>query len=165
MRSPLIGQMSQYVLGRIFAGEFPVYAYMYTLRRSMRINGVSKEEVDEFVASVAGQGLSLREIEMLAHGYFRGSAEFREQIKRGDIAWRLKRMKEAAQPGGCNEFERTMLRDLEMAKRYMERVSWKSKDKRLESNSFYAETNLLAGGILKQIEGFGKAIGDLLGSL
>lgn len=162
VRCGLIDQMSQAVLARIFAGEFPVYAYMYTLRQFMRINGVSKQAVEEFVGLVAGQGLSLREIEMLAHGYFKGPRELREQIENGDIAWSLRRMKETAAPAvGCNEFERAMLRDLQIVKRYMERVSWKSKDKRLKSNSFYAEANLLCESILKQIEGFAGAIEDL----
>jgi hypothetical protein len=158
VRSGLIIGMSECVLNKIFAGEFPVYAYMYTLRRFMRVNGVSRQEVDEFVASVAGQGLSLREIETLAHGYFKGPPELREQIQSGDIAWGLKRIKEASQPRGCNEFERSVLRDLEIVNRCMEKLGWKSRDKRLKSNSFYAEANLLAGGILKQMERFSRAM-------
>jgi hypothetical protein len=162
VRCGLIDQMSEVVLSRIFAGEFPVYAYMYTLRQFMRINGISKQEIEDFVCLLAGQGLSLREIEMLAHGYFKGPAELREQIAKGDIAWSLKRMKETAVPAaGCNEFERSMLRDLEIVKRYMERIKCKSKDRRLRSNAFYVEANMLCGSILKQIDGFSKAVGDL----
>jgi len=162
VRCGLIDQMSEAVLARIFSGEFPVYAYMYTLRQFMRINGISKQEVEDFVCLLAGQGLSLREIEMLAHGYFKGPAELREQIAKGDIAWSLKKMKETAAPAaGCNEFERGMLRDLEIVKRYMERIIWKNKDRRLKSNSFYAEANMLCGSILKQIDGFSSAVGDL----
>jgi hypothetical protein len=54
-----------------------------------------------------------------------------------------------------------MLRDLEIVKRYMERVTCKSKDKYLKSNSFCAEANLLCGSILKLIDAFGRAVGDL----
>jgi hypothetical protein len=162
VRCGLIDQMSEAVLERIFAGEFPVYAYMYTLRQFMRINRISKREIEEFVCSVAGQGLTLREIEMLAHGYFKGPAELREQITKGDIGWSLRRMKESAAPAsGCNEFERALLRDLEIVKRYMERIHWKGKDKRLKNNTFYAQANLLCESILNQIDAFGRTVGDL----
>ncbi len=46
------------------------------------MNGVRKKDVDEFVRAVAGKHLSIRDIELLAHGYFRGTNEFREQINR-----------------------------------------------------------------------------------
>lgn len=162
VRCGLIGQISEEILEKIFSGEFPVYAYMYTLRRFMRVNHVSKEEIEEFVTSVAGNNLSLREIEMLAQGYFKGPDQFREQIRNGDIAWGLKRMKESLpNSGNCNEFERAMLRDLEISKKCMQRVSIRSKDGRLKSNSFFAEANLLAAGILKQMEVFSKSIQDL----
>lgn len=162
MRCGLISRMSELVLEKIFRGEFPAYAYMYTLRRFMRMNSISKEEIEDFVNAVAGRNLSLREIETLAYGYFKGSAEFREQINKGDIAWGLQRMKEL-QPASsnCNEFEREMLRDLQMTKKYMQKVLYKSKDARLKSDSFYVEANLLAGAILRQIEGFSTAIRDL----
>ncbi|RZB35720.1 MAG: hypothetical protein SRB2_02847 [Desulfobacteraceae bacterium Eth-SRB2] len=56
-----------------FSGHFPVYAYMYTLRPFIRMNGINKKEVDIFVSSVAGKNLSIRDIEILAHGYFKGT--------------------------------------------------------------------------------------------
>ena len=34
---------------------------MYTIRSFIRMNGVSKQDVDEFVKSVAGKGLSIRD--------------------------------------------------------------------------------------------------------
>ena len=93
MRVGIIGQMSPLVMGKIFDGKFPVYAYMYTLRPFIRMNGVNKNEIDEFVGSVAGKKLSIRDIEILAHGYFKGSDELRKQIKNGDILWALSRLK------------------------------------------------------------------------
>jgi hypothetical protein len=66
MRVGLIGEMSKTVMDKIFSGKFPIYSYMYTIRSFMRMNGIKKEEVDEFVASVSDKGLSLRDIEMLA---------------------------------------------------------------------------------------------------
>jgi len=94
VRVGIIGEMSRSVISKIMSGEFPVYSYMYTLRQFRRINCVKDEEIDDFVNSVAGKNLSIRDLDLLAHGYFKGGEEFREQIKSGKVLWGLKRMKE-----------------------------------------------------------------------
>lgn len=159
MRVGIIGQMSPLVMSKIFDGEFPVYAYMYTLRAFIRMNGVNKNEIDEFVGSVAGKKLSIRDIELLAHGYFKGSDELRRQIKSGDILWALSRLKETtANAGDCTELERQMLKELEITQKYMQRVTCKSQDKRFTTSGFFAQANLLSGGILRQLDPFTQAI-------
>jgi len=159
MRSGIIGEMSDCVLNKIFNGEFPVYSYMYTLRQFMRMNCITKKDVDEFVKAVSGKHLSIRDIEFLAHGYFKGSEEFRQQIKSGNISWGLSRLKDrSANTTSCTEVERGMLADLEITQKYMQRVTYKSKDTRFKTNSFYSQANLLSGGIVRQIETFSKAI-------
>ena len=159
MRVGLIGQMSPLVMRKIFGGKFPVYAYMYTLRRFIRMNGINKNEIDEFVGSVAGKQLSIRDIELLAHGYFKGSDELQRQIKSGDILWALSRLEETHKHAGdCTELERQMLRDLEITQKYMQRVSCKSQDKRFTTNGFFAQANLLSGGILRQLGPFTQTI-------
>ena len=161
MRIGILGQMSACVMDRIFSGQFPVYAYMYTLRPFIRMNGSNSKEIETFVSSVAGKNLSIRDIEILAHGYFKGSDEFREQLKSGNIAWGLKRLKEtSANTTDCTEIEGGMLRDLEVTLKYMERVTYKSRDKRYKSNAFFAQANLLAGGILSKVDIFSKALKD-----
>lgn len=162
MRIGIIGEMSKSIMGKVFSGEFPVYSYMYTLRQFIRMNGVKKEEIDEFVNSVSGKHLSIREINLLAHGYFKGSAEFREQIRGGDIAWGLSRMKESTQHADkCTTFERGMLKDLEMVRKYMQRVTYKRNKGILKTNSFYAQANLLAEGIIRQIQLFSKTMKEI----
>jgi hypothetical protein len=159
MRVGIIGQMSPLVMSKIFGGKFPVYAYMYTLRPFIRMNGMNKKEIDEFVGSVAGKKLSIRDIELLAHGYFKGSNELRRQIKSGDILWALSRLKETSvNAGDCTELERQMLRELEITQKYMQRVTCKSQDKRFTTSGFFAQANLLSGGILRQLEPFTQAI-------
>jgi len=159
MRSGIIEEMSERVRDKIFSGAFPVYSYMYTLRQFMRMNCVANEEIEEFVKLVAGKHLSLREIELLAHGYFRGSEEFRRQIQSGNISWAVSRMKHcSAVTSGCTEVERAMLKDLEITQKYMQRVTYKSKDGRFKTGSFYSQANLLAGGIIRQTESFSKAM-------
>ena len=159
LRGGIIGQMSPLVMNKIFSGKFPVYAYMYTLRPFIRMNGINKNEIDEFVESVAGKKLSIRDIELLAHGYFKGSDELRSQIKSGNILWALRRLKKtSANADDCTELERQMIRDLEITQKYMQRVTYKGQDKRFNTNSFFAQANLLSGGILRQLDAFTQAI-------
>ena len=159
MRSGIMREMSECVRNKIFSGRFPVYSYMYTLRQFMRMNCTTKKDVDEFVELAAGKHLSIRDIELLAHGYFKGSEEFRGQIKSGNIAWGLSRLKESsANTSACTEVEKRMLKDLEITQKYMQRVTHRSKDTRFKTSSFHAQANLLAGGIVRQIEIFSKAI-------
>ena len=159
VRSGIMREMSECVRKVIFSGRFPVYSYMYTLRQFIRINCAAKKDVDEFVELAAGKHLSIRDIELLAHGYFKGSEEFRGQIKNGNIAWGLSRLKEpSANLSACTEIEKRMLKDLEITQKYMQRVSHRSKDTRFKTSSFYSQANLLAGGIVRQIDIFSKAI-------
>ena len=159
MRVGIIGQMSPLVMSKIFGGKFPVYAYMYTLRPFIRMNGINKKEIDEFVGSVAGKNFSIRDIELLAHGYFKGSDQLREQIKSANISWALSRLKDSAvKAADCTKLEQQMLSDLEVTQKYMQRVTYKSLDKRFKNNAFFAQANLLAGGILRQLDAFTQAI-------
>ena len=159
VRTGIIGEMSSAVMDRVFAGEFPTYSYLYTLRQFMRINRVSQEEVEEFVQAVSGKHLSTRDIDLLAHGYFKGSEDFRQQLRRGNISWSLSRLKQtSAQASGCTEVEKRMLKDLEIVQKYMQRVTVGSKDPRLKTNSFYSQANLLAGAIVRHREQFSTAM-------
>lgn len=155
MRLGLIGQMSPKVRHQLFAGAFPVYSYMYTLQQFRRMNGVKAGQIEEFVLAVSGQGLSVREIEQLAHGFFRGPESFREEIRKGNLALPLERMRQVPQdPDGCNEFERVLLGDLELTQKYMQRVMGKSQDQRLQSRAFHAQCHLLTAGILSRAPAF-----------
>ncbi len=162
MRLGLIGEMSEKVRQEIFSGRFPIYAYMYTLRQFMRMNGVRKQEIEDFVAAVSGKKLSMREIEQLAHGYFRGPASFREAIKDGHIGLPLQWINNVPEdPDGCNEFEGALLKDLEITHKYMQRVMGKSDDRRLKTRAFHAQANLLTAGILSKARAFFETLRNL----
>jgi hypothetical protein len=159
VRSGIISQMSQSVMNKIFTGQFPVYSFMYTLRQFMRINSVKKDEIDEFVNAVSGKHLSTRDIDLLANAYFKGPDEFREQIKNGNISWGLTRLKQSYRSGGdCTEREQQMLSALEITQKYMRRLLLKCNDTRFKTSSFYAQANLLSGGILRQLDTFTQAM-------
>jgi hypothetical protein len=51
-----------------------------------------------------------------------------------------------------------MLKDLEIVQKYMQRVINKSKDDRYKTGSFYAQANLVTGGILRQMNMFFESI-------
>jgi len=162
MRLGLIGEMSAKVREKIFSGSFPIYPYMYTLRQFMRMNGVKKQEIEDFIVAVSGKQLSVREIEQLAHGYFRGPASFREAIQAGHVGLPLQWMKQVPEdPEGCNEFEGALLKDLEIVQKYMQKVMGKSEDRRLKTRAFHAQANLLTAGILSKARAFFETLRKL----
>jgi hypothetical protein len=162
VRSGITTEMSPFVMEKIFCGQFPAYAYMYILRPFIRINRIKREEIDEFVGLVAGRNLSIRDIELLANGYFRGSAEFREQLRKGDLALGLSSLRNTARKSSdCTATEETMLRDLERTQGYMRRVTARCKETAFKTGAFFAQANLLTGGILRQLDQFAHAVRQL----
>jgi len=162
MRLGLIGEMSERVREKLFSGAFPVYSYMYTIRQFMRMNGEGKQDVEELVEALSGKKLSVREIEQLAHGYFRGPESFREEIRQGNLALVLRSLKQVPpNPDGSNEFERVLLKDLGTVEKYMRRVLTKCRDRRLKTRVFHAQANLLSAGILSRLPAFTQALREL----
>lgn len=159
MRAGMISTMSDVVMQKLFEGSFPVYSYMYTIRPFMRMNGITKSEVDTFVKATAGNHLSTRDIEVLAHGYFKGSESFRNQIEEGNVVWGLNQLKQSSVGAdNCTGIEQGLLKDLEIVQKYMQRIGLKVSDRRLKSPSFFAQANLLAGGVLRHLDAFSHAI-------
>ncbi len=155
MRKQLLEEMSPAIQELLFRGAFPVYCYMYTLRPFRRMNAISPDEIERFMKAVAGPRRTVRDIELLAQGYFRGPASLREAIAGGKLAWSLEQMKRVPEDHeGCNEFERVLLNDLQILRKYLKRVLLKCQNPRLQSRAFYAQANLLTGGLLSQFEPF-----------
>ncbi len=157
MRRGLLKEMSATVQEILFRGAFPVYSYMYTLRPFMRMNGVTSQEIERFMQAVAGARLSVREIEMLAQGYFRGPAALRQEIDQGNWKWSLEQMQAVGEDReGCSDFERSLLRDLERLLKSMGCVIAHCDDQRLKTRAFYAQANLLVARVLSGQESFFK---------
>lgn len=162
MRLGLLAEMPELVRQQLFAGAFPVYAYMYTVRPFMRMNKVKPGEVEAFVRALSGKGLSVRDIEHLAQGYFQGPEALREQIRAGNVALPLEQLKGSCQAAdGCTAFEQAMLRDLEIVEKYLQRVSAKSHDPRLSTPAFQAQAHLLLGGLLSRSPAFFQSVRQL----
>lgn len=159
MRMNLLEGMSEPVSQKIFSGSFPAYSYMYILRRFMRMNALSPDEIETFVLAVSGRNLSLREIEQLAHGYFRGPEVLRREIAKGNLSLSLEQMQKVpASEDGCTEFERILLGDIERLQRYMQRVMGKAQSPNLTNKAFYAQAHLLLTGILSRTSAFTEAM-------
>jgi hypothetical protein len=104
----------------------------------------------------------VRDIEQLAHAYFRGPESLRQEIRSGNIALPLARMRQVAEnPDGCNEFESVLLNDLEITQKYMQRVMGKAHDRRLSTRPFHAQANLLTAGILSRTSAFFQSLREL----
>jgi len=162
MRLGILGEMGERVQEKVFSGAFPVYSYMYTLRQHLRGGGGQRGEVEKFVEAVSGRKLSLREIEQLAQGYFRGPEWFRSEVLAGNFGLVLERMKQVPEaPDGSNELERVLLRDLELLGKYLGRVVRKSQDPRIETRAFCAQANLLASGLLSRLGALTQALRTL----
>jgi ParB/RepB/Spo0J family partition protein len=158
VRSGILKEISNETMDRIMNGQFPLYAYMYILRPFIRINKIKTKEIDIFINLLSGKKFSIREIKILAKGYFSGTDEFREQIKSGNIEWALSHLKEKEPDKKLNTMEQRILKDLEITQKYMQQVTLKIQGGQFKDKAFYAQANLLSGGILKQIDAFQKAI-------
>ena len=159
MRRGLLEEMSQPIQEILFRGAFPVYSYLYTLRPFRRMNGIGQEQIERFMNVVSGKRLSVRDIDLLARAYFQGPASLREAIETGKLNWSLEQMKGVPDDvEGCDEFERLLLRDLELLRKYLRRVATKCQDARLKSRAFHAQAHLLSGGLLSSFESFRERI-------
>ena len=155
MRVKLLEGMTEAVRDKLFQGAFSDYAYMSVVRPFMRMNGVSKRDLEEFVVALSGRKLSVREIQLLADGFFRGPDSFREEIRKGNVAAPQEWLRQVPEdPNGCSDFERGLLRDLGIVRKYMQRTMGKSQDPRLQSRPFMAEANLLTTQILSRSTAF-----------
>lgn len=159
MRRGLLDDMSSTVQRMLFAGKFPVYCYMYTLRRFMRMNEVSQQDIESFVRAVAGRRLSVREIDLLAAAFFRGSDSLRQGIEAGQLDWTLEYLQNVPDDQqGCNDVERLLLKDLQGVQKLMQRIMAKCNHRKLESRAFFAQANLLAGSVLTQLRPFEESM-------
>ena len=156
-RRNLLTAMSPAIEKILFRGAFPVYSYMVTLRPFMRINGSGQAEIERFMQALAGQRLSVREIELLAHGYFRGTASLRGAIDQGNWKWTLQQMQQAGEDAeGLSQFERGVLRDLERLLQLMQLVMTRMDSPRLQARDFHAQANLLLASLLSRRDSFFK---------
>jgi hypothetical protein len=162
VRLGLLEAMSPVVREKVFGGQLPASSWIYSIAPFRRLNGVTVGQVDELVGAVSGRGLSVRQIEQLAHGYFRGPESFRQELRSGHLTLLLQQMAAVpVDPDGCSEFERILVGDLEQIQKHAQRVATKSQDRRLQSRAFFVPCHLLTGSLLSRSPGFLKLLQQL----
>jgi ParB-like chromosome segregation protein Spo0J len=144
----------------VFKGDFPASNAIYTLRQYKRLNKVSKEDIDEFVKVVSGKGLTHRQIEALANGWFKGGKKVRDQIKNGDLTWPIKQLDEKVK-SDLGENERRLINDLEITGKYMGRIISKSFLMKEFSPQFKQMAKYLAAGIVEKQKKFSDSLQNL----
>jgi hypothetical protein len=159
MRRGLLKEMTPAVQAILFRGTFPVYAYLYSLRPFMRMNGVSAKQAERFIQKTAGHQLSVRDVGWLAEAYFRGPASLRQAIDNGQVSWSLEQMKQVpADPDGFTEAERELLRDLAQLRklqlRVLSRIDRPNDDERPTHRAFLAEAHLAVSALLTERDSF-----------
>lgn len=154
-RRNLWTEMSPTVQAILFRGDLSVYSYMVTLRPFMRMNGVDRDTLTGFMQAIAGQNLSVREIELLAHGYFRGPAPLRQAVDQGRWKWTLDQLQAVPRDGeNCNSVEQQVLRELEGMVRGMQRLEMLVTSSRLVTRNFRAQAHLLLAALLGRRDSF-----------
>lgn len=155
VRLGLVKSLSPVVSEALFAGAFPVHSYLYSVRPFKRLKGVVSTDIDRFVQALCGQKLSVRQIDGLAHGFFRGPESFREEILKGHLKLALQLLESSPpDPDSCSDFERIFLADLESLQKCMLRVLDRSLDPQLQSRAFMAQANLITAAILARSAAF-----------
>ena len=160
VRLGLVAQLSSTVREALFSGAFPVYSYLYSLRRFRRLKPAAA--IDQFVTALRGKKLSVREIEGLAQGFFRGPESFRAEVLKGNLSLPLQQITAGLpDPDDCSEVERVFLHDLELTHKGMLQVISKSSDPRLQSGPFLVQCHLLTSGMLSRAPAFVQLLRQL----
>ena len=162
-RLGLTTELTPLVSEKIMSGAFPMHAYLASVRPLTRVNKVQGPEIDAFVRATSGKGLSVRDLDCLAKGYFQGGDDFRRHVQDGDVRWCLGALRPTGGGGGAaaaNEGERRVLADLEIAHRKIRRLLTQLQSQATYSQAFLAEANLLCGALQRWMPSFSKIIKD-----
>lgn len=154
LRLDLFKGLRPAVRAKLFSGHFPAYAYLYSIRPFMRINGTSCADIERFVLAVSGKGLSVRQIDLLCRSCFEGSAALREQILAGRFELVLREGQDGPADAGCSAAEKHLLQELEELRKGMRRVTALGDQTRLKSSAFYAQAGLVTASILTDANAF-----------
>jgi hypothetical protein len=160
MRLGLIENMSPAIKKEILSGRFSVRGCVYIWGLFTRVN--TAKDVNAFVKAVSGKGLSIREIEILAGGYFKGGAKLKEQILGGNIDWTLRQMKQK-EPAPFDDTQDKALKDLKLAEGCIRRIPYKITDPRLKTDGFLAAAEPVILTILKRLTFFRETLEEFHG--
>lgn len=153
-RLGMISKLTPKMYELIQADHFPARTYMYTLNQLTRVNNIPNKEIEIFMKATSNKGLSGKDLDLLANGYFKGNDKIRSQIKNGNLSWTMNKLKNF-QKEDCklNSDENRIHRDLDIAGKYMGRIIFKLPSLKEKSNHFNSTAGILAEGILDKMDG------------
>ena len=153
-RLGMISKLTPKMYELIQADSFPARTYMYTLNQLTRVNNIPTKDVEEFMTATSNKRLSIKDLDLLANGYFKGSDEIRSQIKNGNLTWTMNKLKDF-QKADCklNDNENRLHKDLDIAGKYMGRIIFKLPSLKDKSKHFNSTAGILAEGILDKLDG------------
>ncbi len=153
-RLGIISKLTPKMYKLIQTDSFPARTYMYTLNQLTRVNNIPNKEVEDFMEATSNKGLSGKDIDLLANGYFKGSDEVRSQIKEGNLSWTMNKLKNF-QKEDCklSTDENRMHRDLDIVGKYMGHIIFKLPSLKDRSKYFNSTAGILAEGILDKMDG------------
>jgi len=155
MRAGLMDRMSAVIKEKIFSGAFPAYSFMYSIRKFMRMNEVSCRDVERFVSLVSGNGLSTRDIDILAREYFGGNEGLRDQLATGDVCQGLRYLKEGhLSVDPCSPSHQRFLKELGIAGGYIDRVIYEGNKIKKTDPLFSDRAQGLCARILNRLDRF-----------
>jgi hypothetical protein len=163
VRLGLTTELTPLVTEKIMSGAFPMHAYIASVRPITRVNKAQAPEIEAFVRATAGKGLSVRDLDVLARGYFLGGDDFRRHVREGDVRWCLGALRPMGGGGvaaAANDAERRLLDDLEAVQRRTRRLLPALKSEAAYSPALLAEAHILCGGLLRLIPTFTTTIKD-----
>lgn len=153
-RLKLLKDITPFMKEKIFKGHFPVWNAMGILHQVKRLSLASDQDIDDFVRSTSGKHLSVKDINLLANGYFKGGEEFKKQIKNGNLSWSISNLKDFSnQSSELKDDEKRILKDLEIASKYIGRIIFKLPQMK-NNNQFFSTAGILSGGILDKLDRF-----------
>lgn len=159
VRLGLTTELTPLVSEKIMSGAFPMHAYLASVRPVTRVNKIQPSEIEDFVKATSDKGLSVRELDILTKGYFKGGDEFRNHIEQGDVRWCLDALRSTTDNiPAANTEERKILMDLDMVHRRTKRLPELLLKKHPHSLDFLAEAHLLCGGLQRLLPAFMKAV-------
>jgi hypothetical protein len=161
VRLGTLKDMPQSIRFRIMSGQFPFRNYVYSLKQRTRVRDGSKKEMVAFVGQVSGKGLSTRDIDLLAKGYFNGNPDMKAQIMEGKLDWTLDQLKHQEQMekttsdfDGMSESEEKAMRQLRWAFFYINRIPGVLSEYKFENLRFFKAGAEITNRILKRTAHF-----------
>ena len=165
MRTQFTADMSAKTEDKLRSGEFPLHAWMYSVKPFTRMNDTNKSLVEEFVLLAIKGKHTLREIDILARIWFEQGEENRKEIRAGNAQFILKRLDEQVQNGSCMSTKEQeslkVLDNFERALRKCNTYHFDGLDK--SSREYRAQGHLCCTTILSNLGSIKTKLEDLHG--